>query len=149
MLRIGFLDSNAPAGNDCRANEAAHLHKIGPNTEFCAVQPFDAMNGQQVRANALDLCAALDEEIAQVLHMWLGGRVSNNRCPFGESRRHDRIFGSGYAGLIQQYIRALQPISGHVKTISKVDGRAKSLQCQNMCVQPPPPDNVTARRGEF
>ena len=107
-------------------DERAHLNVIRANRELAATERPSAVDGELIRANALDLRAECDQEVAQVLHVRLASGVAQGGRPSGSHSRCDRVFGAGDAWLIQKHVGAAQLRRRQVKALRQLIGRAAS-----------------------
>ena len=73
------LDAQLPAGDAGEGHEGRDLDVVGPHLVLAAPQPLDAVDGQQVGADPLDVGAHLHEHPREVLHVRLAGRVVHDR----------------------------------------------------------------------
>ena len=109
-MRVGILDAHTAPRDGCRADEAANLDVVRANAELTAVQPVHAVDGQHVRADALDLRAERVEKVAQVLHVRLAGGIADDGRALRQHRGHDGVLGCGDARLVKQDVGPAQAV---------------------------------------
>ena len=102
-----------------------------------------------VRADALDLRAHAVQHVAQVLHVRLGGGVADARRALGQHGGHDRVFGRGHAGLVQQDVRPAQVWRRHAERAIELDLCAEAPQREDVRIEAAAPDHVPAGWGHL
>ena len=106
-------------------------------------RPRDVEN---VRADPSDLRADRDEEAAEILNVWLAGRVPEDGLALGEDCGHDRVLRSHDGGLVEVHARPAEPVRREL--VDAVDRDLGTERCErvDMRVEAPTPDDVAARR---
>ena len=109
-----------------------------------------AVHGDDRRADALDLRAHADQEVAQVDDLGLAGRVVERRRPLGQRGRHDDVLGRTDARELERDVGAPQPVVGDGVEVVVVDGEpgAERLEAGHVEVDRPGAEVVAARQGE-
>ena len=83
----GVLDAQLAAGHARERHEAADLDVVGRDVVLAAVQALGAVDGHQVRADALDVGAHLHEHAREVLDVGLAGGVADHGRARASARR--------------------------------------------------------------
>ena len=130
-----------------RAAKLADLDVLGPDAIRAAAQPVDALDAQDVRADALDLGAERDEEPAEILDMRLARGMADDRLALGEHGRHDRVLGPHHGCLVEVHARADEPFGPEVVGAVDLHLDAELGERVDVGVEAPPADHVTAGRG--
>jgi hypothetical protein len=76
----------------------------GPDVVRAAAELVDAVNGHDVRADALDARAHLGEHPREVLHVGLARHVAHHRRAGRERGGHERVFGRHDRGLVHEHL---------------------------------------------
>jgi hypothetical protein len=83
------------------------------------------------------------------LHVRLACGVGQNGFSLRQSRRHHGVFRCRYRSFVQKNVLPLQAARAKDKRIScNLYLRAQLGKYKEVSVQPPPPDNVSAGRGQ-
>ena len=78
------------------------------NLVLAAMEARGAVDGDHVRADALDVGAHLQKHAREVLHVWLASRVADHGGPRGQRSRHERVLGRHHGRLIHEHVRGLK-----------------------------------------
>ena len=76
--------------------------------------------------------------------MRLRSGIADDGLPLREDCRHDRVFGGGHTGFIEQDVCSTQAFGSELKNAVIVHFCAEGFQCQNMSIQPAATDHVPA-----
>ena len=101
---------------------------------------------QHVRADARDLGAERDEEVAEVLDVRLAGGVHDRRLARRERGRHHGVLGRHHRRLVEEDLRAAKPVGAHLVALADRDLGAEALERVEVRVEPAPADHVAAGR---
>src|SRR5436190_2117414 len=88
---------------------------MAPPTSGTTAELFHSMDHQVVGADIFNPGAEDVQEFAEVLHVRLGGRISNRGGAAGQRGGHHRVLRGRHAALVQQQCRAAQAIRLHVE----------------------------------
>jgi hypothetical protein len=77
------LDGHVPAGDRGEADEAGDLDVLGADAPLAAVEGLDAVDAEDVRADAVDPRAERLEEAAEILDVRLARGVADHGLPLG------------------------------------------------------------------
>ena len=133
VLRVGAFDRDVAARDRGHADEAADLDVIGADRPRAAVQLLDAVDAQDVRLDAVDLRAEGDEEPAQVLHVRLARRVAEDGLARREDGSHEGVLRRHDARLVEEDVRAAQPVGPAARTDAPTSTWAPSSAKAWMC----------------
>ena len=98
------LDAQLAAGHAGERHEAADLDVVGGDLVLAAVQLLRAVDGEQVRADALDVGAHLHEHPREVLHVGLAGGVADHGLPGRQRGGHQGVLGRHHGGLVHEHV---------------------------------------------
>jgi hypothetical protein len=147
VFRAHRLDRHVAAGDRGHADEAADLDVIAADRPLAAVQLAHARDAQHVRLDAFDVRAEGDEEATQVLHVRLARGVADHGLAGRGDGRHHRVLRRHHARLVEEDVRAAQPVGRHlVDRAAHVDGRTELGEGMDVRVEAASPDHVSARR---
>ena len=108
VLQRHVLDANAASTHGRHTDERAHLNHVGQQAVLRPTERLDALDGEQVRAYALNLGAHAVQHVAQLLHVRFAGSIIDG----GNARRHDGshddVGRTGHRRLVQQHVGSLQ-----------------------------------------
>ena len=111
------------------------------------MQPIDALDHQTVAADTADLGAAGVEEVAQVLHLRLHGRVLDVGGGLAERRRHHHVGGAEHGATLVtaevDHAAAHRSRRGEI-TVVLIDAGADRTQTLDVQVDRPVPDHTAA-----
>ena len=147
VVRDRVLDAQLAAGHARERHEAADLDVVGRDVVLAAVQALGAVDGEQVRADALDVGAHLHEHAREVLHVRLGGGVADH----GRARRqrggHQRVLGRHHRRLVHEHVARPQPLgrAQHDPAVG-LDARAHRAERVEVRVEAAAADHVAAGR---
>ena len=83
----------------------------------------------RLSSGAFDLRAHLVQQVRQVDYFGLARAIFQHGLAFGQSRRHQQVFGSGHRDFFEDNARALQPLgAGFDVAVFLGDLRAQLLQ---------------------
>ena len=148
MLDAGAGDAQRRACHGGKADQRADLDVVGLDSVGGLSQRRRPMHDHGVGADALDLRAERHEEIGEVLHMGLGGRVAQIGDALGGDRRDQGILRRGDARLVQEHVRAGELGRSKFEPVGRGDLCPQLLQRQHMRVQTAAADDVAARRRQ-
>ena len=138
---------SSPAGDAGERHEAADLDVVGRDVVLAAVQALGAVDGDQVRADALDVGAHLHEHAREVLHVRLAGRVADDGGAGGERCGHQRVLGGHHGRLVHEHIGRPQPARRAQHDLAAAVGdRAHRAEGVEVRVEAAATDHVAARR---
>ena len=135
------------AGDPRGAGIAAGLDAVGHDFIFGAVQALDAVDDQVRRADALDLRAHRDQQVAEVDDLGLARGVEQLRFALGEHRRHHRILGRSDRHHREAEVAAGQPALGRARLHiagGELDLRAHAFERLQVQVDRPVADRAAA-----
>ena len=117
---------------------------------LCTAKRCHTINGEQIAANARDVCPHLVQHGAQLLYVRFASGVIYRRCALGEHGSHDDVCRTCHAGLVKQHICALERVAAllvasillgqclyliYVAIVVELEARAKVLESQEVGVQ--------------
>src|SRR4029453_16216189 len=102
VLRHDVVDRDVAGGDSRKPDEARDLDVFAGDPPFTAAQPLDATDGENVRADPVDLGAKRPQEAEEVLAVGLPGPVADPRPPGSEGGRHDCVLGRHHARLVEE-----------------------------------------------
>src|SRR6476660_7972725 len=132
MLDAGVLDSQLRSCNGREPDEGPDFDVIWTDRvrHRLAAQSATTLNSHGIRADTLDLGTQGDQEMGEVLHVGLAGSVAEDRGALGGGRRHQRVFSGGYAGLVEENVRAAKAVDAHLDHLAMSELRAELLESQ-------------------
>src|SRR6266508_1254829 len=143
------LDQQLAAGHHRQADEAADLGVVGTDGVLATAQPLDPADLQAVGADPGDPGAERVQEAAEVLHVGLAGGVADDRLAIGHGGRDDGVLGGRHRRLVEEHLAAAQPARLQLQRATlEIGGHAERPEGQQVRVEAPPADAVTARRGQ-
>ena len=101
---IHLLQKDFSSTGTGKADEGTRFHIIEPKTEISSMQTLLPLYLEHVAADAADLATHAAKHVAEVLDMWLAGRVANDCRPLGEAGGHDDILGTGDGRLVEENV---------------------------------------------
>src|SRR5690606_37871130 len=141
-------DQDLAAGYGGQADEAADLDVVAADPEPAAAQAIDALELENARPDPGDLRTELDQHVAQVLDVRLGGGVADPRVALRHDGRHDRVLRRGHARLVEEDVGTTQAGRGQRVAVIRLDLCAELRQREEMRIHATPPDHVAARRRQ-
>ena len=107
------------------------------------------MDGERVRADALDAGAHGDEELREVLHVRLAGGVAEHRRALRRDGGDERVLGGRDARLVEEDVGAAEPLRAQNERVVELEARAELLEREEVRVDAASADDVAARRGQL
>ena len=150
VLVADVLDGDVAAGHGCHADEGADLDHVGQDGVVGAVQCGDALDGQQVGADAGNPGAHGVEHPAELLDVGLAGGVVDGGGASGQDGGHDDVGGARHAGLVQEHVCALQLVGINLidpPLDAVVELGTQLLNADEVSVESPAPDLVASGLG--
>ncbi len=151
IARPGIADTDLPAGDHRRADEADHFQVVGADGELAAAQPRHALDVQCVRADVADFAPQGVDQVTQFLDMRLGSGVAQDGLAFGGGCGHDGVFGGGHAGFIEQDVGTVEFFGGEVEQAlgaAVVHVGAHRFQRQDVRIHAAASDHIATRRRQ-
>ena len=106
------IDGDLAVGDRGEADEAADLDVIGTDGVGRAAERTSAFDGVDVGADAVDLGAHGHQRPGEILDVGLAGGIAEHGAALGRDRRHQRVLRPGDARLVEEDVRADQPLLG-------------------------------------
>ena len=151
MLDAGVGDADLGARDGGEADERADFDVIGPDAMRRAAERAAAVDRELVRADAVDLRAERDEEMAEVLDVRLAGGVAKDRrARAPRRRRRARSRSPVTLGSSRKTSAPRSPSRRQIERCrsSSNDG-AEPLEREKVRVDAPAADDVAARRRQL
>ena len=149
MRHPGPRDAQRRTRHRGEPNQRADLDMIGTDREAGRPERRRTLHHHGVGADAFDLRPQRHQEMREVLHMRLGCDIAQMRGAVGGDRGHQRILGGGYAGFVEENIRALETDGAEFQPVGGGDGSAELFERQKMGVEPAATDDVAAGRRQL
>ena len=141
------LIAQLAAGDARERHEAADLDVVGRDLVLAAVQALGAVDGQQVRADPLDVGAHLHEHAREILDVRLAGGVADHGRARRQRGRHQRVLGGHHRGLVHEHVGRAQPARrGQHDVAVAVDVGAHRAEGVEVRIQAAATDHVAAGR---
>ena len=121
---------------------------IGADRPLSAVQPIHAFDAQHVRLDPLDRRPERDEEPAEILDVRLAGRVADDRRPRRQAGCHDAVLRGHHACLVEEDLRAPEPVRAHVVNPVHFDPRTERRERVDVRVEAAASDDIASRRRD-
>ena len=119
----------------------------GRDPPLAAARALDALDAQDVRADALDPRAERDEEAAEILDVRLAGGVADDRLARGDGRAAMTAFSVAITLASSRKIaRAAEAVGAHVVAAVELDLGAELCKRVDVRVEPAAADHVAAGR---
>ena len=77
---------------------------------FGARERIDAIDCEEVRADAFYLCTHSHKHSAQLLDVWFASGIIDHSLAFCQDCCHDDVGGTGDAGLVEQHAASLETV---------------------------------------
>ena len=152
LARIGAGQINLAAACHDRAGIAARLDTVGHHAIGRTVQPIDALDGQRVATDPVDMHAHRHQAVAQVDDLGLARRVADDAGPVRAACRHQRIFGRAHRNHGKIDAPARQPSAARARgDIARrhLDLRAERLDRLEVQVDGAVADRASARQADL
>ena len=141
-------DDDLAAGHGDRGEVGGGLDPVGHRA--CARRVAASRARRRVTvsvdgADAVDVGAHRDEEVAQVDDLGLAGRVVDRRGPLGVHRRHQHVLGGADAREVERDVGAVQAIGERLEVaVAELERRAHRLEPGHVHVDRPGAEVVAA-----
>src|SRR6185503_8396870 len=149
MFDAGVRDAQLRSRGGRHADKRTDLDVVRADTMRRAAELSSTFDGQLVRADAVDVGAERDEKVAEVLNVWLAGRVAEDGGAARGNGRGDRVLGGRDAGLIEKDVGAAEAFRGEMEALIELEVGAEALERQKMRVDAAAADDVAARRRQL
>ena len=110
MRRLAIGHHQVAAADSAGHQKCPRLDAVGIDAVLGAVQLAHALHPDRRRAGALDIRAHGHQQRGQVDDLRLAGAVFHQRIAVGKNRRHQQIFRAGHRNLVENNVRAMQPL---------------------------------------
>ena len=148
VFRCDVSDAYAVAHHGSHADEGPHLDHVGQDGVFCAVEGCDALDGEQVRADAGDAGSHAAEHAAELLDVGFAGCVVDGCGAAGQHCCHDDVGRAGHGCFVQEHVGSPEPVGIYVVEVPVlVEGEvaAECLHSLEVGVEPAASYLVAAR----
>ena len=115
------------------------------------MEGFHAVDGEEVRGDALNLRPHAVQQVAELLHVRLARGVVDDRAPLGQHRGHDDVGRARHRSLVQQHVGAPQAFGLNLVSVAVgvvVEVGAQLLDADEVRVQPPAANLVASGFGD-
>ena len=148
MSRIA-VGHNQIAAGDCAGNQkCSRLDAVGIDAVARAMQAGHALHANRRCARAFNLRAHRGQQRGQIGHFRLARAVLHQRFAVGQHRGHQQVFSAGHGDLVEDQVRAAQPVGARLKiAVLLRDGRAHLFQALDVQIDGPAADGAAARHG--
>ena len=98
------------AADSSRYQKGAGFDAVRIDTMFGAVQLVHALYLDGCRSRALYIRAHGHQQGGQVDHLRLPRAILHQRFALSKNRRHEQVFRAGHGDLVENNVRAMQPL---------------------------------------
>ena len=148
VCHAGVGDSQGRMSHRGEADERADLDVVRTDAMRAAVECAAPVHGEDVRTDPLDPRPHGDEHPTEVLHMRFARGVMKDRRAARRDGGHHRVLGASDARFIEEDVSTHQPGRAEGDAIGEDVLGAHRLQREEVRVQPPSTDHVTAGRRQ-
>jgi hypothetical protein len=146
MQGIAAFEGDVAARHRDGDHEGAGLDAIRNDCRFNGMQPVNPHDRDDIRARPEDLCPHAVEDLGQIDHLRLPGRIVQHRRPFGQTGRHHDVFRSRHRGKVKENLGSPEPFrAGLHIAFPEMHVRAHILQRFDMKVYGPGADGAASR----
>jgi hypothetical protein len=110
VRRVALVDLDLAARDRAGHHVGPGLHAVRDDAVRSAVQGPDPEHADGRRARALDRRPHRDQQVGEVLHLGLAGRVAQDGLAVGQARGHHHVLGAGHGDGVEADLGALEAL---------------------------------------